>query len=137
MSVGKAGVLLEIQNGHLGKGKFHTRTGHEGPEVEQRCSCTLSLTSALDRVDGQHDVPAALPPGKTRYPLYRRLGASQGLSGRVRKNLAPIGIRSSNRPARSEKSESVTASSPIGYVFACVCTYLQSLTNGNLVVWGF
>ena len=31
-----------------GKGKVHPRTGHEGPEGEQRCSSTLSLTSALD-----------------------------------------------------------------------------------------
>jgi hypothetical protein len=34
ISVGKAGILLEIQNGHLGKGKVHTRAGHEGPEGE-------------------------------------------------------------------------------------------------------
>jgi hypothetical protein len=27
-------------------------------------SCTLSLTSALDRVDGQRNSPAVLPPGK-------------------------------------------------------------------------
>jgi hypothetical protein len=26
------------------------------------------------RVGGQRHAPAALPPGKTRYPLYRRLG---------------------------------------------------------------
>jgi len=31
-----------------GKGKYHARTGHEGPEGEQRYSSTLSLTSALD-----------------------------------------------------------------------------------------
>jgi len=48
-------------------------------------SCTLSLTSALDRVGGQLHAPAALPPGKTRYALYRRLGGLQGRSGRVRK----------------------------------------------------
>ena len=29
------------------KVKIHSRTGHEGPEVEQRYSSTLSLTSAL------------------------------------------------------------------------------------------
>ena len=34
-----------------------------------------------------------LPPGKTRYPLYRRLGGPQGRAGRV-KNLVPTGIRS-------------------------------------------
>jgi hypothetical protein len=45
-----------------GKAKIHPRTGHEGPEGEQRYSCTLSLTSALD-VGGQRHAPAALPPG--------------------------------------------------------------------------
>jgi len=34
---------------------------------------------------GQRQAPAALPSGKTRYPLYRRLGGPQGRSGRVRK----------------------------------------------------
>ena len=34
-----------------------------------------------------------LPPGKTRYPLHRRLGGPQDRSGRV-VNLVPTGIRS-------------------------------------------
>jgi len=34
-----------------------------------------------------------LPPVKTRYPLYRRLGVPQGRSGRA-ENLVPTGIRS-------------------------------------------
>ena len=34
-----------------------------------------------------------LPPGKTQYPLYRRLGGHQGRSGRV-ENLAPTRIQS-------------------------------------------
>ena len=34
-----------------------------------------------------------LPPGKTRYPLYRRLGGPQGRSGRA-ENVVPTGIRS-------------------------------------------
>ena len=42
-----------------------------------------------------------LPPGKTRYPFYRRLGGPQGWSGRA-ENLAPAGIGSPDRPARSE-----------------------------------
>jgi len=33
---------------------------------------TFSLTSVLDSVGGQRYAPAALPPGKIRYPLYRR-----------------------------------------------------------------
>jgi hypothetical protein len=43
-------------------------------------------------VGGQHHAPAALPPGKTRYPLYRRLGGPQGRSGRVRNILLPPGF---------------------------------------------
>jgi hypothetical protein len=40
----------------------------------------------------QHHAPAALPPRKTRYPLYRRLGEPQVLSGRVRKISPPPGF---------------------------------------------
>jgi hypothetical protein len=43
-------------------------------------------------VGGQHYVPAALPPGMIRYPLYRRLGGSQGRSGRVLKISPPPGF---------------------------------------------
>ena len=39
----------------------------------------------LDGVGGQRQAPAALPAGKTRYALYRRLGGLQAQSGRVRK----------------------------------------------------
>jgi hypothetical protein len=51
-------------------------------------SSTLSLTSGLDVVGGQRHVPDDLTPGKTRYPLHRRLGAPQGRSGQVR-NISP------------------------------------------------
>ena len=44
------------------------------------------------RVDGQRHVPAVLSPGKTQYPLYRRLSEPQGRSGRVRKILPPPGF---------------------------------------------
>jgi hypothetical protein len=40
-------------------------------------------------VDGQRRAPFALPPGKARYPLYRRLGGPQGRSERVRK-ISPL-----------------------------------------------
>ena len=55
-------------------------------------SSTLSLTSALDGVGGQRHALAALPPGKTRYPLYRRLGGLQGRSRRVREISPPLGF---------------------------------------------
>jgi hypothetical protein len=50
---------------------------------------TLSLTSALDRVGGQRHASAALSPGMTRYPLYRRLGRTQDRSGRLLKISPP------------------------------------------------
>jgi hypothetical protein len=40
-------------------------------------------------VGSQRHAPAALPPGKTRYLLYRRLGGPQGHSRQVRK-ISPI-----------------------------------------------
>jgi hypothetical protein len=65
-------------------------------------SSTLPSTSALDSgwVGGQRHALAALPQGKTRYTL--RLGGPQGRSGRMRKISPRIGIRSSDRVARSE-----------------------------------
>jgi hypothetical protein len=38
-------------------------------------------------VGGQRHAPAALPPGMTRYPFYRRVGRPQGRSERVLKSL--------------------------------------------------
>jgi len=43
-------------------------------------------------VGRQRHAPAALPPGKTRYPLYRRLDRSHSRSGRVRKISPPPGF---------------------------------------------
>jgi hypothetical protein len=72
-----------------GKGKVHRRIGHEGPEGEQRYSCTLSLTSALDRGGWSTPLPGRFTPGKeTWYPSYRSLGGPQSRFGRVR-NISP------------------------------------------------
>jgi hypothetical protein len=57
--------------------------------VEQKYSSAFSLTSALDGVGDYRHVPAALPPAKTRYIFYRRLGGPQGRSGRLRK-ISPL-----------------------------------------------
>jgi len=47
--------------------------------------------------------PGRFTPGKeTRYPLYGRLSGSQGRSGQMRKISPPTGIRSPDRPDRSE-----------------------------------
>jgi len=74
------------------------------------------------RVCDQRHAPAALPPGKTRYPLYTRLSRPQGRSGRVRKISPPTGIRSLDRPARSESPAQPTC------VYRKLGTYTMYLT---------
>jgi hypothetical protein len=60
-------------------------------------SSTLSLTSALDGVDVPRHASAALPVGKTRYALCRRLGVPQDRSGRLRKISPSLGFDPRNR----------------------------------------
>jgi hypothetical protein len=43
-------------------------------------------------VGGQRHAPAALPPGKTRHPLYTRLGRPQGRPRQVREISPPPGF---------------------------------------------
>ena len=58
------------------------------------------MTTALEGGEGSASRPGrSLLPGKTPYPLYRRLGGPQGRSGHVRKISPPTGIRSPDRPA--------------------------------------
>jgi len=56
---------------------------------------------------------------RSLYPdlLYRRLGGPQGRSGRLRENLAPppSGIRSPNRPARSESLYRLSYPGPLNH----------------------
>jgi hypothetical protein len=76
-----------------GKSKVLPRTGHEGPEEDERRSSTLSLTLALDEGGWSTPRPDRFTPGKeTRYPSYRRLGGPQGQSGKVRKISPPLGF---------------------------------------------
>ena len=65
----------------------------KGPEGEQMYSSTLPSTSVLDVEGGQRYAPAAFPPpGKTLYPVYRRLCGPQGRFGMVRKISPPTGV---------------------------------------------
>jgi len=53
-------------------------------------------------VGDQHHTPAALPLGKTRYSLYRRLGGPQGQSGWEQKISPPLGFHPQTiKPAAS------------------------------------
>jgi len=51
------------------------------------------MTTALEWGEGSASRPGrSIPPGKTRYPLYRRLGGPQGRSGQMRKISLPPGF---------------------------------------------
>ena len=53
-----------------------------------------TMTAALEWGEWSAARPGrTLPPGKSRYPFYRRLGGPQGRCGRA-ENLVPTGIRS-------------------------------------------
>jgi hypothetical protein len=61
----------------FGKGKVHPITGHKANRWGW-------VVNAMPR--------PLYPPGKSRYPLYRRLGGPQGRSGQVQKILPPLGF---------------------------------------------
>ena len=69
-----------------GNGEVLPITSRDSPDGEQIYICTLPSTSTLDEGWVVSTTPRPLyPPGKTRYPLYSRLGGPQGRSGLVRK----------------------------------------------------
>jgi hypothetical protein len=71
------------------------------------------MTTALEGCGVSASRPdRSLPPGKTRYPLYRKLGEPQGWSGQVRKISPPTGIRSPNRPTRSQSQYQLSYPAP-------------------------
>jgi hypothetical protein len=74
-----------------GKGKVRPIIRLEGLEGS-RGVALLFLDLGARRGGCQHHAPAALPPGRTRYPLYRRLGGPKVRSGRVRKISPPPGF---------------------------------------------
>jgi hypothetical protein len=98
----KEQAISPYTNNYYKKGRIHPRTGHEGLEGEQSYSFTLTLISALDGSEWLSHVHSALPPGTTRWPLYRRLGGAKGMFGRVLQISPTTGIRSPDRSARSE-----------------------------------
>jgi hypothetical protein len=80
----------ETYNGK-GKGKCHPRTDPKAHRESEGIALLFPI-SALEGVGGQRHAPVALPPEKSRYPLYRRLGGPHGCSGRVRYISLPMGF---------------------------------------------
>ena len=85
-----------------GKGKGLPRTDHEDPEGEQMYSSTLPSTSALDGGGWSTPRPGRFTPGKDPVPIVQQAGWAPGPVWTCAENLAPTGIRSPDRPVRSE-----------------------------------
>ena len=79
-NVQKQMVVIRCTSNGKGKGTVHSRTGHEGPEVEQMYSSTLPSTSALDGGGWSTPRPGRFTPGNDPVPtvLYGRLGGPPG-----------------------------------------------------------
>ena len=78
------------------------------------------------------NAPAALLLGKTRHTLYRKLGGPQGRSERVREISPHTGIRSPDRPARSESLYRLSYRGPAPHLFTELRVFLQQVVcQGN------
>jgi hypothetical protein len=83
------------------KAKVHTRTGHEDPGGSRSILYSF-FTLTLDRVGGQRHAQPLYPRGKDPVPIVYEVGWTPGLVWTDAENLAPIAIRSPDRPARSQ-----------------------------------
>ena len=94
-------LVLIIKINWRKKGKLHPITCHQGTEKEQRYDCTLSLTSAPDESDA---TPRPLYPRERsgNHRIGGWVGPRAGLDGGGKSRPHPTGIRSPDRPARSE-----------------------------------
>ena len=104
----------------------------------------LFLDHGTRRGEGSASRPGrSLPPGKTWYPLYSRLGGSQGRSGRVRKISPPTGIRSPDRPALSQSLYRLRYSANYYYYYYYkiyfselpICGFVFSYTVRMCLIW--
>jgi hypothetical protein len=72
-------------------------------------------------VSGQQHAPAALYPGKDPVPIVQEAGWAPGSVWTGAENLAPKGIRSPDRPARSQSLRNICNNCSRTCVCLCVC----------------
>ena len=91
------------------------------------------MTAALEEGEWSAARPGrTLPLGKTRYPFHRRLGRSQGRSGRA-KNLSPTGIQSRTvQPVVSHYTDWATGPTFMKGTSGKYFTYISKYHNDTL-----
>jgi hypothetical protein len=106
----------------------------QGPEGKCIHSSSLSLTSTLDASWWLRPRSAALPPGMTRYLLYRKLGGPQGQSGRGQRisSLPGFDLRILQRVANRYTDSPIPAHpSLVGELLTCreICSMYEYLVG--------
>ena len=86
--------------------------------MEWKYSSTLSLTSALVCGGWTTPRPGRFTPGKCTIPIAQEAGWAPGPVWKGAENLAPIGIRSPDRPARSESLYRLNYPGPTLYLLS-------------------
>jgi hypothetical protein len=84
------------------KGKAHSINCHEGTDGEHKYNSVLSLTSALDGGGWSTPHPGRFTPEKDPILTVQESRWAPGPVWTGEENLAPMGIRSPERPARSQ-----------------------------------
>jgi hypothetical protein len=84
------------------KGTGYPITGHQGPRGGVEVFLYSFSTSALGRDGWSAQRPGPFTPGKDPVPIVKEAGWATGSVWTCAKNLAPTGIRSPDRPARSQ-----------------------------------
>jgi hypothetical protein len=83
------------------KGKVRPITGIEGQRGAE-VQLSYFVTSALERGGLSASRPGRFTPGKDPVPIVQEAGWTPGPVWTCSKNLTPTGIRSPDRPARSQ-----------------------------------
>jgi hypothetical protein len=105
--------------------------------MELRYSSTLSLTSELYWGEWSTPRPGRFTPGKTRYPLCRRLGGPQRPCGRVRKISPPPGFDPRTvRPVASRCTDWAVPAHGVPVVLSLTdCCRMSCTRVHNVCIW--
>ena len=109
------------------------RTAHRG----SRGTALPFHNHGTRRGEGSVSRPGrSLPPGKTRYPLYRRLGGPQGRSWKVGKISPPTGIRSRTvQPVVSRYTDWATRPTLVTGIFEYAVVWYK--TECGELIWKY
>jgi hypothetical protein len=96
----------------MSKGKGHPITGHQGPRGGVEVQLYSISNSALGGGGWSATFPSRFTPRKDPVPIVQEAGWAPGPVWTGAKNLDPIGIRSPDRPARSQSLYRLCYSGP-------------------------